>query len=56
MELMKRISTFVLGLIAIVANIYLIIVVWHVIFWQVLIVEGIFILAALLFYVALEGF
>ena len=56
MELAKRISTFVLGLIAIIANIYLIIVAWHIIFWQILIVEGIFILAALLFYIALEGF
>ena len=54
MEIIKRLSTFILGVITIIIDIYLIADVWHVVFWQVLIVEAIFILAALLFYVALE--
>ena len=56
MDFVKRISTFILGLIAIVMDIYLIVAVWYVAFWQFLIVEGLFIIAGLLFYVALEGF
>jgi hypothetical protein len=54
MELIKRLSAFILGLIIIIIDLYLISAVWHIVFWQVLIVEGIFILATLLIYVSLE--